>query len=104
MNDFRRMALALPGAVEQDHFGAPSFRVEDKIFAQMSGDGCTVLVKLKTDVQADLLRRHPNDCWPEARWGRFGWTGIRWQTLDRTAVADVLEQSWRAVRPKRPRP
>ena len=31
----RRLALALPEAVEQDHHGRPSFRVAGKIFATL---------------------------------------------------------------------
>ena len=31
----RRLALALPEAVEQDHHGRPSFRVGGKIFATL---------------------------------------------------------------------
>lgn len=33
--DARRIALGLPGAVEQDHHGFPSFRVAGKIFATL---------------------------------------------------------------------
>jgi len=33
--DARRLALALPGAVEQDHHGRPSFRVGGRIFATL---------------------------------------------------------------------
>ena len=32
-DEARRLALALPNAVEQDHHGRPSFRVGGKIFA-----------------------------------------------------------------------
>jgi hypothetical protein len=34
-DEVRRIALALPEAVEQDHHGRPSFRVEGKIFATL---------------------------------------------------------------------
>lgn len=32
----RRIALALPDAIEQDHHGRPSFRVAGKIFADLT--------------------------------------------------------------------
>ncbi|MEJ0066142.1 MAG: MmcQ/YjbR family DNA-binding protein [Caulobacteraceae bacterium] len=32
-DDIRRLALALPEAVEADHHGMPSFRVRGKIFS-----------------------------------------------------------------------
>jgi hypothetical protein len=34
-DDARRLALALPDAVEQDHHGRPSFRIKGKIFATL---------------------------------------------------------------------
>ncbi len=46
MSDFRAIALTQPSAIELDHFGAPSFRVNGKIFAQLSQDGEMGLVKL----------------------------------------------------------
>ena len=32
-DDFRRLALAFPGAEEREHMGHPDFRVGGKIFA-----------------------------------------------------------------------
>jgi hypothetical protein len=37
-DDARRLALALPEVVEQDHHGRPSFRVGGKIFATLWDD------------------------------------------------------------------
>jgi hypothetical protein len=34
-DQIRRLALALPDAVEQDHHGRPSFRVHGRIFATL---------------------------------------------------------------------
>jgi hypothetical protein len=31
----RKLALALPGAVERDHHGRPSFRVDEHVFATL---------------------------------------------------------------------
>jgi len=35
-NEFRRMALSLPDAIEAAHMGHPDFRVGGKIFATLS--------------------------------------------------------------------
>jgi hypothetical protein len=34
-DEFRRLALALPEAVESEHMGHPDFRVRKKIFATL---------------------------------------------------------------------
>jgi len=97
VDDFRRLALSLPEVVEQDHFGSPSFRVQGKILAQLSADGCDALVKLSPDLQASMLFSYPNDIWAEPQWGRFGWTRVRWRNLPDGIVSNLLAQSWRAV-------
>ena len=38
-DDFRRLALAFPGAEERAHMGHPDFRVGGKIFATLQGAG-----------------------------------------------------------------
>ena len=103
MNDFRQMALALPGAVEKDHFGAPSFRVDDKIFAQLSADGNAALVKLPLEVQASLVLERPKDCRPEEHWGRYGWTRLCWRNFEVDFLKELLETSFLAVQPRRKR-
>ena len=35
METARQIALALPGTVEVDHFGMPSFRVNNKIYSTL---------------------------------------------------------------------
>jgi hypothetical protein len=101
MNDFRAMALSLPRAVEQDHFGSSSFRVEGKIFAQISSDESEGLVKLSLGVQASILDTYPDDSRSEDHWGKYGWTRIRWRKLPGDVVFDLLSASWRAVAPQK---
>jgi hypothetical protein len=42
----RQMALSLPGTVEQDHFGIPSFRVKNQIFSTLWVKEQRMMVKL----------------------------------------------------------
>ena len=98
--NFRDMALALPHATEQDHFGAPSFRVNGKIFAQLSADGAAGLVKLSLLTQEWALSTYPDQCWSEPNWGRHGWTRLTWMALPSEVVGDWLAESWQAVTPR----
>ena len=97
MDDFRAIALSLPEAVEQDHFGSPSFRVNGKIFAQLSADELEGLCKLPLGVQEQVLLSFPDDSWPALHWGRYGWTCVKWRNLPVALNTDLLTQSWRAV-------
>lgn len=98
MPDFRQQALALSGAVEMPHHGAPSFRVEGKIFAQLSADESTALVKLSRFLQEWGVATYPDACVPEAgRWGAAGWTRLQWRDIPEKDIAEMLTFSWNCV-------
>ena len=76
---FRRLALALPGAVESAHMGAPDFRVNGQIFATLAytARGLGTL-KLTLEQQAEFLADAPEHFTPAAGgWGRMGMTLVR---------------------------
>ena len=56
---FRRIALALDGAVEGAHMGHPDFRVDKRIFASLHDDNQFGMVKLTPDQQATFIEDHP---------------------------------------------
>ncbi|WP_422795005.1 MmcQ/YjbR family DNA-binding protein [Sphingobium mellinum] len=98
MSDFRTRALALPGAIEQPHHGSPSFRVGGKIFAQLSSDGLTALLKLPLSLQEWGRATFPDACLPEpGRWGETGWTRLLWTDLPDSSLTEMIEASWTAV-------
>ena len=52
-NQFRKLALSLPGVVESSHFHHPDFRVRNKIFATLGyPDERWGMIKLTPDQQA----------------------------------------------------
>jgi hypothetical protein len=76
---YRRLALALPGAVESSHMGAPDFRIGSRIFATLAY-GATGLgtLKLKPEQQAEFLAEAPEYFTPApGGWGRMGMTLVR---------------------------
>jgi hypothetical protein len=94
-DDFRRIALSLPGAEEGSHMGAADFRVGGRIFAtlasQSQGYGNLMLTP---EQQAAFVEEAPEVFLPIAGgWGRMGATHIR---LD-AATEDVLEGALRTA-------
>ena len=99
-----KLALELPHAEERDHFGAPSFRVKGKIFAQLSARGeknARALVKLSSADQAALMMTAPETFSSVPQWGQHGWTYIQLATADAAMLRSLLLQSWRLVAPKK---
>ncbi len=100
---FRRLALALPEAVEGAHFGNPDFRVGGKIFATLSlqKEGYGVLL-LSPEQQAGMVEDEPEIFSPVAGgWGRNGSTRVRLAKVSTDILEAALRTAWRRKAPKR---
>ena len=77
-HDFRKIALSIPGAVEQSHMEHPDFRLKGKIFASLgSPDGHHGMVKLTPEQQGEFVKKAPAVFTPcNGAWGRQGCTYV----------------------------
>jgi hypothetical protein len=100
---FRRLALALPEAVESAHMGHPDFRVGGKIFATLGyPDGGWGMVKLALDQQELFMRVAPEVFVPaKGAWGRAGCTTVQLKRVAAATLRDAMAVAWRNVAPKR---
>jgi hypothetical protein len=94
---FRRVALALPGAVESAHMNHPDFRVANRIFATLGyPDGAWGMVKLPPEEQQRLIEAMPEAFAPAAgAWGRQGSTLVRLAKAKPQVMSHALEMAWR---------
>jgi hypothetical protein len=95
----RKLALAYPETVEQEHFGNPSFRVRGKIFATVPDELHLNVMIDPFDVDA-AVRAEP-DCCEELWWGKE-LRGVR-VSLHNAAPAMVealLHAAWKRKAPK----
>jgi len=94
--DFRRMALSLPGAEEGSHMGAADFRVGGRIFATLASEkmGYGNLM-LTVEQQAGFVAELPEMFLPIAGgWGRMGSTHIRLAEANADVLAGALRAAW----------
>jgi hypothetical protein len=100
----RKLALALPGAVEQPHHDMTSFRVRGKIFATMPPDGGRVHLFLAEDEVASYCAEFPSAV-EELWWGkRLSGCRVLLRHADRALVREMLALSWRRKAPTSLRP
>ena len=105
----RKLCLCLPEAHEVEAWGAPTFRVKNKLFAMYAeagnhhGDGREgVWIKAAPGNQALMVRAQPKKFFVPPYVGPSGWVGVyldrrvNWKELE-----DLLRDSWRLVAPKR---
>lgn len=98
-DQFRRIALALDGAIEGAHMGHPDFRVDKRIFASLHDGNQTGMVKLTPDEQASFIHDHPGAFAPEAgAWGRAGCTRVTLAAADEDTLGEALTLAWRNTR------
>lgn len=97
----RELALAMPGTLEKEHFGKPSYSVKKKIYLTLWLDEGRAVLKLTPLQQAELSEDHPEAFAPVPnKFGAHGWTNVR---LDRTTehlFHRVMDLAWRNVAPK----
>jgi hypothetical protein len=100
--DFRRLALALEGAEEHSHMGAPDFRIGGRIFATLAaqGQGYGNLM-LIPEQQAVFVEELPAVFLPvPGGWGRMGATHIRLSAATEDVLAGALHTAWKLRRNK----
>lgn len=109
LDRLRAICLALPNAHEVLAWGAPTFRVRNKIFAMYAhadnhhGAGRHAVWCNSTSLMQDMLvRSRPDRFFVPPYVGPKGWIGIR---LDRRPswreVAELMRDSYRLTAPKR---
>jgi len=101
--EFRRIALSFPGAVEKSHQDHPDFRVNGKIFATLwRGDGVLILTREQQDA---LVKSEPKIFTPViGGWGRKGATKVLLLAANQESARKALSIAWsnktsRASRP-----
>jgi hypothetical protein len=103
----RQICLALPEATEKEAWGAPTFRVRDKLFAMYAddvhGDGRTALwLNAEPATQKQFVASDPERFFSPPYVGCKGWIGIRLDRgLDWEVVAQFVREAYLRTAPKR---
>src|ERR1700731_418459 len=94
----RQMALSLPGTVEQDHFGIPSFRAHNRIFSTLWIKEQRIMVKLSAIDQSVFSSFDPTIFYPVPnKWGLKGATFVELAKVPPEMLEDALNTAYQAV-------
>src|SRR6266568_6016862 len=96
-DDFRKIALSFPAAIESAHMKHPDFRMRGKIFATLGyPDEDWAVVKLTPAEQEDFVRSAPKIFRAvKGAWGRQGATNVRLASAKVDKVREALALAWR---------
>jgi hypothetical protein len=101
----RKICLALPEATEKEAWGEPTWRVKDKMFAQMDdyhhgSPHCAVWLPSATSAQEALIAADPKRFFRPPYVGHKGWVGVVLDTgPDWELVAELVREAYRRVAP-----
>jgi hypothetical protein len=99
-DEARALALSLPGALELDHHGRPSFRVGGRIFATLWNQG-RMNVMLDEVGILTAVERAPDAC-EKVWWGkRLSAVGVTLARTDRELLGELLTDAWEEKAPER---
>ena len=89
----RKVALALPEAIEEDHHDISSFRVRGKIFATVPDDAHLRVMVDETEIRA-AVAENPEAC-QEFYWGkRLACVVVDLKLAKLALVKDLLTDAW----------
>ena len=101
---FRRIALALEGAVQGGHHGHADFRVGNRIFATLGyPDKSHGMVGLTPDQQRAHMREYPKAFMAvKGKWGEQGATLVHLRSADQETLGEALTLAWQNAVAKGP--
>ncbi|MHB8271812.1 MmcQ/YjbR family DNA-binding protein [Bradyrhizobium sp.] len=98
--DVRKLALALDGVREIDHWGRPAFRTKKRIFAVMRPDG--LYLHLPEERKQFLFEAAP-DVFVKFMWGKTANVIVQIAEVSRTELQALIGEAWQhAMPPARP--
>jgi hypothetical protein len=102
-DDFRKLALSFPEAIESAHMHHPDFRVRGKIFATLGYPSKDwAVVKLTPNEQKRFIQSDPKVFQPvKGAWGRHGNTNVYLPEAKIDSVREAVAAAWRNTAPKR---
>jgi hypothetical protein len=98
-DEFRKLALEIPNAVERSHMNHPDFRVAGRIFPSLGvPDENWGMVKLTPEPQRELIKNAPEIFKPcSGAWGRQGATNVYLASAKPNIVRAALDAAAKNV-------
>jgi hypothetical protein len=100
-SDIRKIALALDGVAEIDHFARPAFRTKKRIFAVIRPDG--LFLHLPDERKEFLFEADPGT-FVKFMWGDRPNVIVQPERISRKELAALIREAWEFNLPPPPKP
>jgi hypothetical protein len=98
--DIRRIALALEGATEIDHWGRPAFRTKKRIFAVVRPDG--LYLHLPDERKEFLFGADPK-AFVKYMWGKTANVIVQPECISKKELTVLIREAWEFNLPPPPK-
>ncbi len=100
-SDIRKIALALDGVTEIDHFARPAFRTKKRIFAVIRPDG--LFLHLPDERKEFLFEADPK-AFVKYMWGKTANVIVQPERISKKELAALIREAWEFNLPPPPKP
>jgi hypothetical protein len=94
--DVRRIALALDGVREIDHWGRPAYRTPKRIFAVMRPDGLFLHL---TEERKQFLFEAAPEVFVKFMWGKTANVIVQVAKISRSELQGLIREAWQHATP-----
>jgi len=101
IDEVRILALSLPETEEVEHWGKPSFRVRNKIFAVIQLDGVSLVTKTTQDDRLAYTTMAPEVYRIPDSFSNLAFMNVRMDRIDSNEFRNLLTLAWSLVSPKK---
>jgi hypothetical protein len=98
IDQFRTIAMQMPGVTEAPHFEKTSFRFRTKIFATVDRAGQTGCLKLSGEEQRHYSLSNTAVSPVPNKWGNTGWTNVDLAKVTEPAIADLIRSAYKGIK------
>ncbi|TVX98682.1 MmcQ/YjbR family DNA-binding protein [Cohnella terricola] len=97
----RHFSLSLPESKEINHWGKPSFRVNNKIFAVIQDDGFTLTVKTVAEDRSMLTTLDPETFKVPDSFSNLNYMNINLTRVEEKELKGLILKAWSSIAPKK---
>jgi hypothetical protein len=101
ITEVREISLSFPGTEEVEHWGKPSFRINNKIFTVIQEDMKTITVKTTKEERDIKTRTGPETYRISESFSNLNYMYINLETAKENEVKDLIRIAWGRVAPKK---
>ena len=101
IEQFRDIALSLPGVEEGTSYGTLAFRVGKKFLVRVREDNESLALKIGFDLRDLLLAADPKVFFTTDHYRGYPTVLVHLETIDAGRLREVLTDAWRRLAPKK---